>query len=133
MSEQSSLRNPDNAQAPRKGGRRPDGKAERGGRDLSKLLELGREKIADRRWKDAASVLKRVVTAERNNGPALANLALAYQQQRKFNDAAKTMKRALEAAPMDPEVHVINGRLLHGYGEMDKAANAYTHALQLDP
>jgi tetratricopeptide (TPR) repeat protein len=133
MSEQSSLRNPDNAQAPRKGGRRPDGKAERVGRDLSKLLDLGREKIGDRRWKDAANLLKRVVTADRNNGPALANLAIAYQQQRKFNDASKAIKRALEATPMDPEVHVLNGRLLHGYGEMDKAANAYSHALQLNP
>lgn len=133
MSEQSSLRNLDNPQLPRKGDRRSDGKAERGGRDLSKLLDLGREKIADRRWKEAANILKRVVTADRNNGPALANLALAYQQQRKFNDAGKTMKRALEAAPMDPEAHVLNGRLLHGYGEMDKAANAYTHALQINP
>ena len=121
------------AQRRRGKGRRPDGKREKGQRDLSKTLQIGRAKIADRRWKEAANALKRVVTAERNNGIALANLAVAYQQQRKFNDADKMMKRALEAAPMEPEVHTLHGRMLHSYGEMDKSANAFTHALQLDP
>ena len=136
MSQQQPVPNLDNAQDSSKGSgksRRPDGKAARGGRDLSRLLDVGREKIADRRWKDAVNTLKRVIAADRNNGPALANLALAYQQQRKFNDAGKMMKRALEAAPTDPEIHVLHGRLLHGYGEMDKSANAYTHALQINP
>jgi tetratricopeptide (TPR) repeat protein len=119
----------------KRGGRegRPAGKQERGTRDLSKLLDVGRDKITDKRWKDAVNALKRVVVADRNNGAALANLAIAYQQQRKFNDAGKMMKRALEAAPSDPEVHMLHGRLLHGYGEMDKSANAFTHALQIDP
>lgn len=135
MSQQQSVPNLDKAQDPAKASRkgRPDGKTARGGRDLPRLLELGREKIADRRWKEAVNTLKRVIAADRSNGPALANLALAYQQQRKFNDAGKMMKRALEASPTDPEVHVLHGRLLHGYGEMDNAANAYTHALQINP
>lgn len=136
MSDQQSVPNIDKADsAARRGakGRRPNGKREKGQRDLSKLLEVGREKIAEKRWKEAVNALKRVVTADRGNGIAMANLAVAYQQQRKFNDAGKLMKRALEAAPMEPEVHVMHGRLLHAYGEMDKAANAYAHALQLNP
>lgn len=143
MSEQQSTPDFDEAPVSRKsardrrsGGRldgRSGGRPERAGRDLSRLLDVGREKVIDRRWKEAVNALKRVLAADRNNGPAMANLALAYQQQRKFNDAAKLMKRALEAAPMEAEVHVLHGRLLHGYGEMDKSANAYAHALQLNP
>ena len=136
MSQQQSAPNLDKAQGLGKSGGKGGNRianAERGARDLSKLLEVGREKIADRRWKEAVNALKRVVTADRNNGLALANLAIAYQQQRKFNDASKAMKRALETAPMEPEVHMLHGRMLHSYGEMDKSANAYSHALQLDP
>jgi tetratricopeptide (TPR) repeat protein len=117
----------------RRSGDGPGARQERGRRDVSRMLEVGREKIAERRWKEAVNALKRVLNADRNNGPAMANLAIAYQQQRKFNDAGKMIKRALEAAPMDPEIHVLHGRLLHSYGEMDNAANAYSHALQLNP
>jgi len=140
MSQQQSTPNLNHAESAGKRGkdRRANGKREggpggKGQRDMSKLLTIGREKIAEKRWKDAANALKRVITADRNNGPALANLAIAYQQQRKFNDAGKMMKRALEVAPMDPEVHTLHGKMLHSYGEMDKSANAYTHALQLNP
>ena len=136
MSQQPSAPDLDKAQGPGNSGgkgRGPVARAERGARDLSRLLDLGREKIADRRWKEAVNALKRVIAADRNHGGALANLALAYQQQRKLNDSGKMMKRALEAAPMEPEVHVLHGRILHGYGEMDNAANAYTHALRLNP
>ncbi|MGF1591674.1 MAG: tetratricopeptide repeat protein [Kiloniellaceae bacterium] len=128
---------PAKSEAQDRRGRRPGGGAaerqDRGRRDVSKMLDVGREKIAERRWKEAVNALKRVLNADRNNGPAMANLAIAYQQQRKFNDAGKMIKRALEAAPMDPEIHVLHGRLLHSYGEMDNAANAYSHALQLNP
>src|SRR3546814_16023796 len=134
MSEQQPASTTDNAQATSEGGRgRRPGKPERSSRDQSKMLAVGREKIAERRWKEAVNALKRVLVVDRNNGPAMANLAIAYQQQRKFNDAGKLMKRALEAAPMEPEVHMLNGRLLHGYGEMDKSANAHSYALHLNP
>lgn len=114
-------------------GRRRDAKASKGQRDPSKMIDVAREKIAAKRWKEAVNMLKRALGADRNNGVAMALLSIAYMYQRKLVDARKLMVRALEAAPMEPEVHVLNGKLLHNFGEMDASANSYTHALRLDP
>jgi tetratricopeptide (TPR) repeat protein len=119
----------------RKGGkgRRRDGKRVKGLRDSSKMIEVAREKVAAKRWKEAVNMLKRVLSTDRGNGVATALLALSYLHQRKLVDGRKLMKRALEAAPMDPEVHMLNGKMLHSFGEMDQAANAFTQSLQLNP
>jgi tetratricopeptide (TPR) repeat protein len=104
-----------------------------GQRDPEKMLDVARERLADRRWKDAASILKRALTADRSNPVTLALLALASMHLRRFNDGDKLLKRALALGQMEPEVHDVHGRLLHSAGNMDGAANAFTRALQLDP
>ena len=114
-------------------GRQSRGKPAKGQRDVTKMVDLAREKIAAKRYKDAVNVLKRALSVDRSNGIAMSLLAIAYVQQRKFVDGRKMMKRALEAAPMEPEVHLNHGKLLHSFGEMDQSANAYTQALQLNP
>ena len=114
-------------------GRRREAKGSRAQRDPSKMIDVAREKIAAKRWKEAVNMLKRALNADRGNGVAMALLSIAYLHQRKLVDARKLMKRALEAAPMEAEIHVLNGKLLHNFGEMDASANAYTHALQLNP
>jgi tetratricopeptide (TPR) repeat protein len=118
---------------PSDSGRSRGTKREKGQRDPSKMIEVAREKVAARRWKEAVNILKRALSADRNNPAALALLALTYLHQRKLADARKLMMRALEAGPMEPEVHVLYGRMLHAFGEMDQAANAYTRALQINP
>src|SRR3546814_3747945 len=65
MSEQQPASTTDNAQATSEGGRgRRPGKPERSSRDQSKMLAVGREKIAERRWKEAVNALKRVRSEE---------------------------------------------------------------------
>ncbi len=114
-------------------GRRRDGKAAKTQRDPEKMIEVAREKVQAKRWKEAVSMLKRALSADRNNGIAMALLSIAYMYQRKLVDCRKMMKRALEAAPMEPEVHLHHGKVLHNFGEMDQSANAYTQALRLKP
>lgn len=114
-------------------GRRREGKGARTQRDPAKMLENAREKYDAKRWKEAVGMLKRVLSADRGNGVAMAMLSICYLYQRKLVDARKLMKRALEVAPMEPEVHLLNGKLLHNFGEMDQSANAFTQALQLKP
>ena len=97
------------------------------------MIDVAREKIEAKRWKEAVSMLKRAQSADRNNGVVVALLALCYLYQRKLVDCRKLMKRALEMAPMEPEVHLIHGKVLHNFGEMDASANAYTYALHLKP
>ena len=116
-----------------KRGRRGDGKSGKSLRNPEKMIAAAREKLEAKRQKEAVNLLKRALSADRNNGIAMALLGRAYHEQRKFQEARKLVTRALAASPMEPEVHVQNGRLLHSYGEMDAAANAFTHALQLDP
>ena len=114
-------------------GRRQDGNRERGKRDVSKMIAVAREKMAAKRWKEAAAMLKRALSAERNNALATALLGLTYLHQRRSVDGQRLMKRAMEAAPMDPEVHVVYGKMLHGARQMDQAVNCFTRAMQLDP
>jgi tetratricopeptide (TPR) repeat protein len=121
------------SKARRAGKRRREAKGGKPQRDPSKMIEVARDKIAAKRWKEAVNMLKRALNADRNNGVAMALLSIAYLHQRKLVDARKLMGRALEAAPMEPEVHILNGKLLHNFGEMDASANSYTRALQLDP
>ncbi|MGD1876923.1 MAG: tetratricopeptide repeat protein [Kiloniellaceae bacterium] len=113
--------------------RHSHGKRAKGARDVGKLVDAARDKIAAKRWKDAVIMLKRALNTDRNNGVAMSLLAIAYMQQRKLVDGRKMMKRAVEASPMEPEVHLNHGKLLHSFGEMDQSANAYTQALQLNP
>ena len=132
------LRNADD-KAPGGGRRRAgrdrhrDGKGAKSQRDPSKMIDVAREKIEAKRWKEAVSMLKRAQSADRNNGVVVALLALCYLYQRKLVDCRKLMKRALEMAPLEPEVHLIHGKVLHNFGEMDASANAYTYALHLKP
>lgn len=104
-----------------------------GRRDPEKMIELARTKIEERRFKDAANILKRALDADRNNPRAMALCALANMYLRRFDDGRKLMQRALEAAPMDPQVLTTHGKILHALGEMDASANAFTKALQIDP
>ncbi|MGF1631427.1 MAG: tetratricopeptide repeat protein [Kiloniellaceae bacterium] len=135
MSHQESVPNLDNARSGTKSGkrRRQGGNQERGQRDVSKMIAAAREKILVRRWKEAAAMLKRVLAADRSNAVATALLGLTYLHQHKIVDGQKLMKRALEVAPMEPLVHILYGRLLHGAGQIDQAVNSFTRALQLDP
>jgi len=113
--------------------RRQGSRRDKSQRDPSKMIQVGREKVAAKRWKEAVSMLKRALNVDRSNGIAMALLALAYMHQRKFDETQKFIRRALEAAPMEPEVHMLHGKVLHNFGEMDQSANAYTHALRLNP
>jgi tetratricopeptide (TPR) repeat protein len=113
--------------------RQKETKRRPGQRDPEKMLELGRERLAQRRWKEAASILKRALDADRGSSVAMGLLALANMHIRRFNEGEKLLKRALDAGPMEPEVHDIHGRILHSLGKLDAAANAFTRALQLNP
>ncbi|WP_340118614.1 tetratricopeptide repeat protein [Pelagibius sp. 7325] len=135
MSQQQSTPNADNVSVEKQGsqGRRSAGKRDKGKRDVSKTIAIAWEKYEDGRIKVAVDLFKRVLNADRGNPVATAMLALCYMRQRRFQEGDKLMKRALEGAPMNAEVHCVYGKMLHGMGQMDQAANAYSHALQLDP
>jgi len=113
--------------------RRGEGKGSRPQRNTEKMVDAAREKIAAKRWKDAANLLKRALNADRSNGVVMALLSHVYLNQRKLADVRKLMKRALEAAPMVPEVHRLHGKMLHAINEMDASANAFSYALHLNP
>lgn len=113
-------------------GPRP-GKRDRGRRNVGKLLDAAREKVEAKRWKDAASLLKRALSAERDNPVVAARLAFVCLHQNRPADARKLIARALAAGPMVPEVHRLHGVVLHAFRELDASANAFTHALQLKP
>ena len=102
-------------------------------RNPEKMIAAAREKIDNKRPKDAVILLKRALSVQRNNAIAMALLGKSYHLQRKFKEARKMIERALEVDPIDPEIHVCHGRILHSFGELDAAANAFTHALKLNP
>lgn len=108
-------------------------KRHRGGYNVDKMLDAAREKIEGKRWKEAANLLKRVLSTEPDNPIAAARLAFVCLYQNRPEDARKHISRALAAGPALPEVHRLHGVVLHAFRDLDAAANAFTRALQLKP
>src|SRR5690606_311833 len=79
-------------------------KRHRGGYNVDKMLDAAREKIEGKRWKEAANLLKRVLSTEPDNPIAAARLAFVCLYQNRPEDARKHISRALAAGPALPEV-----------------------------
>ncbi|WP_167225108.1 tetratricopeptide repeat protein [Pelagibius litoralis] len=116
-----------------KKGRRGEGAGAKPLRNTDKMVAAAREKLKAKRPKEAINFLKRALSADRGNAVIMALLGRAYIEYRKFDEARKMIRKAVEAGPQEPEVHLQHGKFLHGCGQMDQAANAYTQALQLNP
>jgi len=91
---------PDDSKVP--SGRRRAGKANRGQRNVGKMLDAARERIEAKRWKEAANMLKRVLGAERNHPVATALLAVVCTSQDKPAHARQLIPRPAHARPMPP-------------------------------
>ncbi|GAB4371124.1 MAG: glycosyltransferase FlmG [Kiloniellaceae bacterium] len=114
-------------------GPHPDGKRQRGARDISQMVAKAWDLHDSGRVKAAVDMAKRAYNADRSNPVAMALLSFSYLRQGRRKDGEKLIKRALEVAPANAEVQAIYGKVLHSVGALDQAVNAYTRALQMDP
>ena len=114
-------------------GPHPDGKRQRGARDISQMVAKAWDLHDSGRVKAAVDMAKRAYNADRSNPVAMALLSFSYLRQGRRKDGEKLIKRALEIAPASAEVQAIYGKVLHSVGALDQAVNAYSRALHMDP
>lgn len=110
------------------------------------LVEQGQQLYEAGRYADAIRVLEQAIAAAAQAGEtadqvrALRNLALVYQQQQQFREAAEAIETALsrldgvpatEQAPLRASVLDVQGGVQFGQGQSEAALRAWEEAAQL--
>ena len=118
--------------------------------DLDVKVSLGYAYLADNRPKDALDAFEAVMKEQKNNakvwdGRGLAFIALgenarglvnrgtAAMIDKNYDEALKRFDAAIESTPNFPEAWSNKGVLLEKLEKYEEAADAYQHALKLDP
>jgi Flp pilus assembly protein TadD len=83
--------------------------------------------------KKAAESYGRALTADPNNGPALANLARLQYREGNYAAAAEQFQKALNQSPNDAQLCNELGLTLHKLGRTDMALTLMQRALTIEP
>jgi Tfp pilus assembly protein PilF len=119
-------------------GERPDEIDPKDGIGWIADLEAGRRAYQTGRAAEGIDPLKRLLTRNPNNVPALLALAMCYLGSGQTERAVETNRRALEIAPDDDLVHFNLANALVAFGEKDssvrgEAKTHYESAVRLNP
>jgi tetratricopeptide (TPR) repeat protein len=82
---------------------------------------------------DAISRLEELVLEDSQNASAWSQLGVCYLETQRPADALEALTRAASAAPADAQTHYLLGNACGSMGQLDRAADCYRHALELDP
>jgi tetratricopeptide (TPR) repeat protein len=82
---------------------------------------------------DAISLLEELVLEDSQNASAWSQLGVCYLETQRPADALEAFSRAVSAAPMDAQMHYLLGNACGSTGQLDRAADCYRRALELDP
>ena len=67
------------------------------------------------------------------NASAWSQLGVCYLETQRPADALEALTRAAKAAPADAQTHYLLGNACGSMGQLDRAADCYRRALELDP
>ena len=82
---------------------------------------------------DAISLLEELVLEDSQNASAWSQLGVCYLETQRPADALEALTRAASAAPSDAQTHYLLGNACGSMGQLDRAADCYRRALELDP
>jgi len=100
--------------------------------NLHALNLLGMLCVNDFRPDEAVVLISRALKFEPNNPESHANIALAYKDQGKLEQAVKHFRESIRLDPYKPVVFNNLGNVLRELGKPLEAIKAYERALQLD-
>jgi len=101
--------------------------------DVKQAYVAAQAAIRAGHWKDAESLLAKVMAREPGLSGPVANLALVYDRSGRAPLAIKTMRRAIDINPQRADYHNVLGVMHRQQGEFKEARQAYEQALALDP
>lgn len=81
----------------------------------------------------AIGVLEELVLEDSDNASAWSQLGVCYLETQRPSDALEALTRAVAADPADAQIHYLLGNACGTVGQLDRAAECYRRALELDP
>jgi tetratricopeptide (TPR) repeat protein len=81
----------------------------------------------------AINLLEEIVVEDSTNAQAWGQLGVCYLETQRPADAVEALSRAVQAAPLDASMHYLLGNASGSMGQLDRAADCYRRALELDP
>ncbi len=81
----------------------------------------------------AIHLLEELVVDDPANARAWSQLGVCYLETQRPSDAAEAFTRALQSAPRDAQAHYLLGNACGSLGQLDRAADCYRRALEIDP
>jgi len=81
----------------------------------------------------AISLLEDLVLEDSANATAWSHLGVCYLEIQRPSDALEALTRAVSTAPTDAQTHYLLGNACGSMGQLDRAADCYRRALELDP
>jgi tetratricopeptide (TPR) repeat protein len=81
----------------------------------------------------AISLLEELVLEDSANAPAWSQLGVCYLETQRPSDALEALSRAVQAAPTNADTHYLLGNASGSMGQLDRAADCYRRALELNP
>jgi len=100
---------------------------------LDEWVKLAAERIASGNAVVGAQLLRRVLHANPDHGPAHAFLALALLDMKQLKSALREAQRAVQCDSEDAFAHMVLGIVLKELGQYAQAEAALRQAIQLDP
>lgn len=104
-----------------------------GGSPARKLCDEGCDLLAERKYAEAEAKLRQAVEAAPEDETSLYNLGLSLHFQRKRQEAAEVLERAVKhAAPVNPAPLIALGMVRYELERFDAARESLQAALRLD-
>lgn len=85
------------------------------------------------RFSEAQQIFQQEVEDDVSNTTAAFYLSRLYRKERRFADAAKVLRRAVEERPDDPALQAEFGNVFMDLGQPASAARRYQAAIEIDP
>jgi tetratricopeptide (TPR) repeat protein len=95
--------------------------------DAEPYIELGRLEVQRKTLNEALKYFKKALSIERDNYTVLKEIGITFYQLKKYADALRVLKIALNMNPRDPEVHFY---LAEVHNEFDNHNDALKHYLK---
>jgi tetratricopeptide (TPR) repeat protein len=95
--------------------------------------EKGIEAYRAGRYAEAQQIFQREFDDDVANGTAAFYLARLYRREKRFDEAAKVLRRAVDERPRDPDLRVEFGNVFMDLNQPAAAARRYQEAIDIDP
>jgi tetratricopeptide (TPR) repeat protein len=101
--------------------------------DKAPLLERASKGFAENDYEKAIGAIKKILVVDADDDSARLNLAYAYANSEKLDDALKQFKLVKKTFNSDPDYHVALGQLYLRKENKDEATNEFVLALEAKP